>query len=74
MTNAFEGHLKKVNAWAATKAGLSLLHIQYGDLLRDPLESARAVQKFLAQDLNVEAMARQVDSSLYRNRVGSLSK
>lgn len=74
MGNAFEGHLKKVNAWAAAKAQLSMLRVSYGDLLRDPLASVKEIQKFLGQDLNVEAMAQQVDASLYRNRAQSLSK
>jgi hypothetical protein len=73
MTNAFQGHLKKVNAWLEAKAGLTLLRIGYGDLLRDPLQQARAVQKFTGHALDVEAMARQVDPNLYRNRAQSLS-
>lgn len=74
MSNAFEGHLKKVNAWVAAKAGLSILRVGYGNLMRDPLASAREIQIFLGQELNVDAMAKQVDSSLYRNRAQSLSK
>jgi LPS sulfotransferase NodH len=74
MTNAFQGHLKKVEAWLNAKSGMTLLRIQYGDLLRDPLASASAVQDFLGANLNVEAMSQQVDPSLYRNRTESVSK
>jgi len=74
MTNAFAGHLRKVNDWLSAKPGLSVLRIQYGDLMREPLESSRKVQRFLGLPLNVEDMVKQVDASLYRNRSASLSK
>jgi len=68
MTKAFQDHLNKVNAWLRDKPNVSVLRVQYHDLLRDALDSAKAVQKFLGSALNVAAMAQQVDSSLYRQR------
>jgi hypothetical protein len=40
----------------------------YRRLLKDPSGCARTVRDFLELDLNVEAMAGEVDPSLYRNR------
>jgi hypothetical protein len=43
----------------------------YRRLLNDPIRHSESIKDFLALDLNVEAMARQVDLSLYRNRSSS---
>ncbi len=65
---AFEKHLKDVNAWLDSKAFVRVLRIPYHDVLRQPQELSHKLSEFLQIPLNVEAMTRQVDSSLYRNR------
>jgi len=42
--------------------------VQYHAVLREPKEAAEAVAKFLELPLDVEAMTRQVDGTLYRQR------
>ena len=42
--------------------------MQYHAVLREPKETAESVAKFLELPLDVEAMAKQVDGSLYRQR------
>ena len=66
---AFEEHLNEVAAWFKDRLDLSVLHLKFKDLLHDPVGSSKALQDFLALNLNVEAMVRQVDLSLYRNRL-----
>jgi hypothetical protein len=44
------------------------LRVAYHDVLQDAEPVARSVVAFLGIGLDVEAMARQVDGSLYRNR------
>jgi hypothetical protein len=68
MTAAFKDHLRDVNAWLRNRADISVYHLGYKQVLYDPAGSSEAIKDFLALDLNVEAMARQVDPSLYRNR------
>jgi hypothetical protein len=68
MASAFEEHLRDVSTWLKKRADISVCRVGYKQLLHDPAGSAKAVKDFLALDLNVEAMVRQVDTSLYHNR------
>jgi hypothetical protein len=61
-------HLNQVNAWLAQKPDIQVSRLQYHSVLRDPRAAAENVQSFLQRALDVEAMARQVDQSLYRQR------
>lgn len=68
MAPAFEGHLRKVEAWLKTRPDISILRMPYRRVMDDPRASAEEIRNFLGLDLNVENMARQVDPTLYRNR------
>ena len=68
MSKAFLDHLKKVNTWLDGNQHVKVLRLQYPDVIRDPKTSATAIKDFLGSPLDVELMAQQVDSSLYRNR------
>lgn len=70
ITKAFEKHLKEVDAWLEDKSYVSCFRVAYHDLLTKPKEIVRTASEFLGIQLDLEAMARQVDSSLYRNRKG----
>ncbi len=65
---AFEKHLKEVYAWLEGKSYVKSLRVAYHDVLTEPLVISRSVSEFLGIKLDLEGMARQVDSSLYRNR------
>jgi len=65
---AFEKHLREVNAWSVGKIYLSMLHVPYHDVLSRPEEMGNRIKEFLGNDLDVSAMAHQVDATLYRNR------
>lgn len=68
LTSAMRSHLQHVDAWLAGRPDIKTLRLLYGEVLSDPLAAATHIQKFLQLGLDVEAMARQVDPSLYRNR------
>jgi hypothetical protein len=68
MARLFERHLKKVTAWIDTRADVDVLYVSYNDVLANPLEHARSVNRFLGGSLDVESMASIVDPTLYRNR------
>jgi hypothetical protein len=68
LTNAFRQHLKEVSTLLEKRTDLPFYRVGYRRLLQDPVGIARALCDFLGIDLDVEAMARQVDLSLYRNR------
>ena len=65
---AFEKNLRAVNAWLDSKDYVKTLRVSYHDVLRDAEGVAQKLAHFLEVNLNVEAMTRQVDANLYRNR------
>jgi hypothetical protein len=65
----FQRHLIEVNQWLAGKANMQVLRVHYHRVLREPKVVAGDVAAFLQVPLDIEAMVRQVDSSLYRNRM-----
>jgi hypothetical protein len=73
ITAAFKTHLKQVELWFQSrqkdKQSLSLLDLPYHDVLADPQNVSNRLREFLSFDFNVDAMARQVDPFLYRQRI-----
>jgi hypothetical protein len=65
---AFEKHLREVYAWMDGKPYVKALRVPYHDVLSNPKEVGQHLAHFLGIPLNVEAMTKQVDVSLYRNR------
>src|SRR6266852_9088112 len=68
VARAFQDHLSDVYAWLYGKPYVKVSRVQYHAVLREPKEAAEAVAKFLELPLDVEAMTRQVDGTLYRQR------
>jgi hypothetical protein len=66
---AFQRHLVEVNRWLAGRANIQLLRVHYHRVLREPKQVAEEIALFLSYPLDVEAMVRQVDTTLYRNRM-----
>jgi len=65
---AFEKHLREVYAWLDSKSNVRVVRMPYHEVLNQPAEVSRKLFDFLGIPLNVEAMAQQVDATLYRNR------
>jgi LPS sulfotransferase NodH len=68
MGKAFASHIKEIVSWFENRSEIPVLRLGYPRLLQDPRANAQAVEDFLKVDLDLDAMARQVDASLYRNR------
>lgn len=68
LTDAFRDHMREVVAWLEHREEIPVCRMGYRKILNDPLGAAETVRDFLGLDLNVKAMAREVDHSLYRNR------
>ena len=69
MIAALAAHLKQVEHWLSAQKFISTCLVEYHSLLAEPLAESRRIAKFLGMPLDLEAMARQVDPSLYRARV-----
>jgi hypothetical protein len=67
LTNAVRDHMREIVAWLEQREDISVCRIGYRKVLSDPQGCAQTVRDFVKLDLNVEAMAREVDPSLYRN-------
>ncbi len=65
----FQRHLIEVNKWLAGKSNVQIMRVHYHRILREPKVVAEEVAAFLTLPLDIEAMTRQVDGSLYRNRM-----
>jgi len=65
---AFEKHLREVYTWLDSRSDVKAVRVAYHDALQNPDEVGRKLSEFLGIKLNLEAMAAQVDGSLYRNR------
>jgi Sulfotransferase domain len=70
MKAALQAHRNQALAWLDRQAHLRVLKLDYLELLADPAVSARKMASFLGLPLDTEAMARQVDRSLHRQRLG----
>jgi LPS sulfotransferase NodH len=68
MANAFREHFRAVNAWFKKRTDVAKLPVAYNRVLEKPVEVCEVIKEFLGRDLNIEAMASQVDPALYRNR------
>lgn len=68
LTHAFRDHMRQIVAWLEQREDIPVCRMGYRKVLNDPAAAANTVRDFLGLDLNVEAMAREVDPSLYRNR------
>jgi hypothetical protein len=66
---AFQRHLIEVNRWLAGQSNVQIARVHYHRVLRDPKPVAEEIAAFLQSPLNIEAMVRQVDGNLYRNRM-----
>jgi hypothetical protein len=65
---AFEKNLLATNAWLDSKAYVKTLRVPYHEVVQNSKDTATKVAEFLGISLDVDSMAQQVDSTLYRNR------
>jgi hypothetical protein len=70
LTAVLQAHLNQVSSWLDRLSRTEVLRIDYHRVLSEPREAAQAIQQFLGLPLDTEAMVRQVDLSLYRQRLG----
>jgi hypothetical protein len=64
----FENQLRRVKSWLAAQGNVETLFLIFGDVLADPGAAATAINHFLDNTLDVAAMARAVDGTLYRQK------
>ena len=73
MKRLFSKHLSEIEAWLSERKNFKTLYINYEDVLKQPLEAAENIQKFMGRELNLGNMIKSVDPTLYRQRSTGLS-
>ena len=64
----YKNHLLRVHIMLRHHPGFETLTVSYSDTLKDPMQQAVNINRFLGGSLNVRKMAEVVDPNLYRNR------
>ncbi len=68
LITAYKGQLARIRQWLDEQANFQVHYTSYNDLMADPSASVAAVNAFLGGGLDVDAMLRNVDPKLYRQR------
>ena len=68
MAALFRNHLVKFAAWVKERPNIQVMDVNYNEMVADPAPIAAEIDRFLGGGLDIEAMARAVEPSLYRNR------
>jgi hypothetical protein len=65
---AFAVHLERLHDWRRRQANRTVLRVSYHDLVQRPREPGERVRQLLGGTMEVQAMVRALDPSLYRSR------
>lgn len=68
MKALFQKHLQQIEVWLAIQPNLSVLYVNYNELLADPTEQIQQINRFLGGQVNEEKMSEVIDPKLYRQR------
>lgn len=68
MKTLFQKHLQQIEAWLAIQPNLSVLYVNYNELLADPTEHVQQINRFLGGQLDEDKMIEVIDPKLYRQR------
>ncbi len=68
MQMLFTKHLEKIEAWLNSQPNMSVLYVNYNQLLAEPAAQLQRINDFFDGALDSTAMSRVVDPALYRNR------
>jgi hypothetical protein len=68
VASLFERHLAAVRAWIARQPNMSVVYVDYHEVLRAPAQQLARVRDFLGAVLDLDAMVSVVDERLHRQR------
>lgn len=68
IAEVYEKHLREIRAWIDNQDNMQALHLQYNEILENPVVYARQINEFLGGGLDETQMVRVVDRTLYRQR------
>ncbi len=68
LAELFQKHLAKVESWMSQQPHLSVLDVDYNDLMKNPEQYPAKIQEFLGVELDLKKMEGVIDPALYRQR------
>jgi hypothetical protein len=68
LASAFRTELRKVRSWLETQNHLSVLFVDYHNVIGNPEQAATEINEFLGLGLDKRGMARVAEPTLYRQR------
>ena len=68
MAAMFKKHLRQMEAWIGQRPNMDVVYVDYNKMLQEPLDQAKAVNAFLGNRLDTDAMVGIVNPALYRQR------
>jgi hypothetical protein len=68
LAELFQKHLAKVESWMSQQPHLSVLDVDYNDLMKNPGQYPEKIQEFLGVELDLNKMEGVIDPALYRQR------
>jgi hypothetical protein len=69
MRQTFERHLKDIESWLSAQPNISILDVNYNEMIANPQPGVRMINDFLKVELDADRMVAVVNRNLYRNRV-----
>jgi hypothetical protein len=65
---AFQQHLQNIREWLSKQSNMVVLWMNYAAILEEPERSSLTISGFLSRPLKINAMVKQVEQSLHRER------
>lgn len=68
MAKNFERHLRDIINWLDKQENIDVLYVNYNEIIADPKDNIRRLNKFFGNILDIKKMMTVVDKNLYRQR------
>lgn len=68
LSRMYRKHLDKIMTWLAEQENMSVMYVDYNEIMSNPSSFPDRIQNFLGFPLDIEKMKTVVDPNLYRQR------
>lgn len=69
LAKVFEKELQRVDTWVKKEPNVSILYVDYKEVINNPALIAHNISGFLERELDLDKMIKAVNNKLYRNRI-----
>jgi hypothetical protein len=68
MAALFDKHVAQVESWLAAQPNIETIYVSYNEVMKEARPHAERINSFLGGSLNVDAMTKVADRTLYRQK------